>query len=87
MDEMANIPVQLVPHPFSSPDLDPSDFFLFEYPKEKMIGQEFGSPEDLIALNSATFEAIPNRVLEHVFEEWIRRVQRCLDHEGSYFSE
>jgi hypothetical protein len=39
MDVIANILVQLAPHPPSSPDLDPSDFFLFEYPKEKMIGQ------------------------------------------------
>jgi hypothetical protein len=51
MDVMANILVQLAPHPPSWPDLDPSDFFLFEYPKEKMIGQEFDSPEDLITLN------------------------------------
>jgi hypothetical protein len=51
MDVMANIPVQLAPHPPYSPDLDPSDFFLFEYPKEKMIRQEFDSQEDMITLN------------------------------------
>jgi hypothetical protein len=87
MDKMANILVQLFPHPPYSPDLARSDFCSFGYRKEKIIGQEFDSPEDLIALNSATFEAIPNRVLEHVFEEWIRRIQRCLDREDSYFSE
>jgi hypothetical protein len=86
MDEMANVPVQLAPHPPYSPDLDLSNFFLFEYAKEKMIGQEFDSPKDLITWNQATIEAIPNGVLEHLFEEWIRRVQRCIGHEGSSFS-
>jgi hypothetical protein len=80
MDEMANIP-------FPSPDLDPSDFFLFESLKGKMIDQEFDSADDLITSNQATFEAIQNRVLEHVFQEWIWRGQQCIGHEGSYFSE
>jgi hypothetical protein len=48
MDEMANIPVQLAPHPLYSPDLAASDLFLFEYLKEKMIGHEFDSLKDLI---------------------------------------
>jgi hypothetical protein len=87
MDEMANIPVQLAPHRPYSPYLAPSDFVLFGCLKVKMIGQEFDSPEDLIAWNQATVETIPNRVLEYVFEKWIQQVQQYIDHKASYFSE
>jgi hypothetical protein len=64
MDEMANIPAQLTPDPPSSPDLAPSDFFLFGYLKEKMIDQEFDSSEDLITWIKATFAPISKRVIE-----------------------
>jgi hypothetical protein len=52
-----------------------------------MIGREFGSPDALIACIKATFEALPKPGLEQVFEEWIHRVERCIDDEGSYFPE
>jgi transposase len=87
LETMASIPVQLAPHPPYSPDLAPSDFFLFGHLKGKMIGREFDSPDALIAWIKATFEALPKPGLEQVFEEWIRRVEQCIDNEGSYFPE
>ena len=38
----------ILPHPPYSPDLAPSDFFLFGYIKEKCEGVEFTSPDELI---------------------------------------
>jgi hypothetical protein len=52
-----------------------------------MNGQEFEYRKDLITWMKASLEAIPNRVLEQVFEEWISRVQGYIDHEGFYSSE
>jgi hypothetical protein len=87
MKTMASIPVQRAPHPPYSPDLAPSDVFLFGYLKGKMIGQEFDSPDALIVSIKATSEALPKPVLDQAFEEWIRRVEQCIDNEGSYFPE
>ena len=38
---------QRAPHPPYSPDLAPSDFFLFGYVKEKLGGQSFKTREEL----------------------------------------
>ena len=40
---------QLLPHPAYSPDLAPSDFFLFPAMKESLRGRHFGSNDEVIA--------------------------------------
>jgi hypothetical protein len=40
--------VHLAPHPLYSPYLAPLDLFLFGYLKEKTLGLEFDSAEDLL---------------------------------------
>jgi hypothetical protein len=87
MAKISNRPVHFAPHPLYSQDLAPSNFFLFDHLKSMMIEQEFDSPEDLIAWIEATFERISKQVIQYVFEDWIERVERCIAHEDSYFSE
>jgi histone-lysine N-methyltransferase SETMAR len=36
-----------VPHPPYSPDLGPSDFWLFDHVKTSLVGQTFDKPEQL----------------------------------------
>jgi hypothetical protein len=48
IEKMASLRLVLAPHPQYSPDLAPSDFFLFECMKEKILGIDFGSPQELI---------------------------------------
>jgi hypothetical protein len=55
-------------HPPYSSDLAPSDCFLFESLKEKMLGLEFDPAEDLLHWIRAEFRRIPLVVLENVFE-------------------
>jgi transposase len=85
--KLAQMPVYLAPHPPYSPDIAPSDFFLFGYLKEKMLGLEFDSPEALLDWIRTEFERISRQVLEEVFEDWIARVQKCIECEGDYFPE
>jgi hypothetical protein len=54
--------------------LTPSDFFLFGHLKEKILGIDFESPQELIYWIQLTFEAIPRHVLDKVVESWLRRV-------------
>jgi hypothetical protein len=52
--------------------------------KEKIIGIDFESPQALIDWIQLTFEAIPRHILDKIFESWLRRVQDCINSQGSY---
>jgi hypothetical protein len=71
----ASLRLALTSHSTYSLDLAPSDFFLFGYMKEKMIGFDFGSCRDLIDRIQSISEAIPRHVLDEVFKSWLRRLQ------------
>lgn len=49
------------PHPPYSPDIAPSDFFLYGYTKDKLKGRRFKSPEDI-------FEEI-HSIISHISTE------------------
>jgi transposase len=61
--KLSQMPVRLAPHPSYSPDLAPSDFFLFGSRKTKVIGLEFDSQEALLDWINAEFQRIPSEVL------------------------
>jgi hypothetical protein len=84
---VSQMPIHLAPHATYSPDLAPSDFFLFGYLKEKILGFEFELPEALLPWINAAFKRIPRDTLEEVFECWIIRVEKCLEYRGDYFPE
>ena len=48
MDAVERNGYQLIPHPAYSPDLAPSDFFLFPYLKKDIRGLHFRSDEDVV---------------------------------------
>ena len=81
---MAENSMKPAPHPPYSPDLAPSDFYLFGYVKGRLTGQEFESREHLFEAISDILRAIPNEKLMEVFLEWERRLQRCIDMDGEY---
>jgi hypothetical protein len=70
---LSQIPVHLAPHPPYLSDLALLNFLRFGYPKEKILGLEFDSAEDLLHWTSAEFERIPPAALENIFESWINR--------------
>ena len=75
----------ILPHPPYSPDLAPSDFFLFAYIKRKAEGAEFSSPEELIQFIGEIFIQISPEVLNSVFLNWEERLKKCIEVEGDYF--
>ena len=56
MDAAERNGYELIPHPTSSPDLAPSDYFLFPNLKKDIRGRHFRSNEEVVA----------------VVEEWVR---------------
>ena len=71
----------VVPHPPYSPDLAPSDFFLFPKLKMKLKGRRYQTEEI-----QAELQAVLNTLRENDFEEclknWQCRWDRCQASEG-----
>jgi hypothetical protein len=63
-----------VPHPPYSPDLAPSDFFLFVYLKEKLRRTPFALSRDPIFAIRQIGSEIPEMALKIVFTNWITRL-------------
>jgi hypothetical protein len=72
-------------HPVYSPDLAPSDFFLFPKVNEILKGRNFDDI-DIIRSNTKTaLNAIPQNYFQNCFEGWTRHWHRCIASQGEYF--
>jgi hypothetical protein len=60
-----------LPHLAYSPDLSPSDFFLFGNIKEKLSDYNCEGREDLLNGITEIFTRIDQEVLPSVFESWV----------------
>jgi hypothetical protein len=87
IQKIASLRLKIANHPPYSSDLAPSDFLLFGYIKQKIIGQEFVSADGLLEAIREAFGHLSRPVLESAFDEWQMRLQRCNDYQGSYFPE
>jgi len=76
--------IEILSHPAYSPDLAPSDFYLFGYLKDKAKGKRFCDENQILESIREEFFAIPKHQLESVFEEWERRLHQCIDGGGEY---
>jgi hypothetical protein len=54
-----------------SPDLAPSDFFLFGYVKGKLMGYRVETPSELLVHIWVILAEIPRETLNAVFLEWM----------------
>jgi histone-lysine N-methyltransferase SETMAR len=60
-----------VPHPPYSPDLAPSDFWLFTHVKTALVGQRFEEPEELLQAVTENLNEIQRSELELAFSLWL----------------
>ena len=72
-------------HPAYSPDLAPSDFFLFPKIKEILKGRHFDDIGDIRSNTTAALKAIPQNQFQDCFEGWARRWHWCTASQGEYF--
>jgi hypothetical protein len=61
-----------LPHPAYSPDLAPSDFFLFEYLKDKLTETNYETQEQLKEAIIGIFTEMPQDALVSVFISWMK---------------
>jgi hypothetical protein len=72
------------PHLPYSPDLAPSDFYLFGYVKRCLMDLSFEDADQLLAAVEGILEAIEKVTLQAVFLEWIDRLRKCIAANGEY---
>ena len=73
----------MMDHPPYSPDLAPSDFWLFDYIKERLTTQR--DEESLAAAITKIVSEIPKKEFAKTFDKWIMRMKLCILNKGDYF--
>ena len=64
--------VTVLEHPTYSPDLAPSDFFLFPTIKEILKGRHFDDIHDIRSNTTAALKTIPQNQFQNCFDGWTR---------------
>ncbi len=77
--------IKLLSHPPNSPDLVPPDFGLFPITKRQLKGRLFDSEEELINALTETINYLPDVEWSEIFDEWFKRMRKCILHAGGYF--
>jgi len=75
----------VVPHPPYSPDLAPSDFFLFPKLKMKFKGRRFQKLEEIQSESQAVVNTLRENDFQVCFKNWQCPWDRCQASEGDYF--
>jgi len=82
---LATKQITVLEHPAYSPDLAPSDFFLFPKIKEILKGRHFDDIDDIRSSTTATLKAIPQNRFQNCFKGWTRRWHWCIASQGECF--
>ena len=85
MQEIKNSVFKRAPHPPYSPDIAPSDFFLFGYVKGALKGHSFKTRKELYNPILTIIEGISIKTKRSVFDEWADRCYWVSTHEGNYY--
>jgi hypothetical protein len=67
------------PHSSDSPDLTLSDFWIFEYLKGVLQGSSFDESDELLSPIHKILRGVDRETLDAVFQEWMIRLQKCID--------
>ncbi|KAF7286632.1 hypothetical protein GWI33_004665 [Rhynchophorus ferrugineus] len=84
MAKIHELGFELLSHPPYSPDLAPSDYFLFSDLKRMLACKKFLSNEGVIAETKAYFEAKDKSYYKNGIEKLEGRYNQCITLEGNY---
>jgi len=76
--------IELVPHAPYSPDLAPSDFWLFPNLKDALRGRHFNTRAALGSAISQWCIHTPQDLFSAAFTQWIERCRKCVALDGGY---
>ena len=72
------------PQPPFSPDIAPSDFYLFGYIKGLLAGRSFQSADELLSAVIEILNGISGKISMKVFKEWEERLNQVIYLNGEY---
>jgi len=75
----------VVPEPPYSPDVAPADFFLFPQLKSSLKGCRFQTIEEIEENWTRDLYTIPQNKFQDAFQNWKKRLERCIKSGGEYF--
>ena len=78
---------ELLPHTPYSPDLTPSDYWLFDDLKKMLQGKRFSSNKEVIARTEAYFKIKDESLYKKDIEKLEKRWNECITLEGNYIDE
>lgn len=81
---MAKAGIKTYPHPPYSPDLAPSDFYLFPKLKKQLAGLRFVSDQEVKSQTEGVLQELSKNGLMEAFEAWSKRCDKCIEMQGSY---
>ncbi|UYV85012.1 hypothetical protein LAZ67_X004251 [Cordylochernes scorpioides] len=76
---------EVLEHPAYSPDLAPSDYFLFGLLKKELKGKRFDSDEDVQKVVQDFFHTLPKSAYKEGIYMLPERWRRCIESQGDYF--
>ena len=83
-DALAQLKLPALPHPAYSPDLAPSDYFMFFQLKKHLKGNHYDSDEEVVAaVRQWCREQSPEFFADGI-RQLVRRWQLCVDRDGDY---
>lgn len=85
VDTIAELNVEQLSHPPYSPDLAICDFWLFPNLKNRLRGQKYESREELRSAVNRNLREMSRDGLQHVFQAWMDRWNKCISCKGRYF--
>jgi histone-lysine N-methyltransferase SETMAR len=84
MAKISKLGWTIMPHPPYSPDLAPSDFFLFGHLKRYLRGKQFESDEELKKIVKQWFKSQEPSFYQTAFTSWRKRWSDCVEKGGGY---
>ena len=75
---------ELIDHPPYSPDLAPSDYFLFPNLKKHLAGKRYDSDDDVISAVEDFFEGQEENFYATGIRALQHRWKKCVDRRGDY---
>jgi histone-lysine N-methyltransferase SETMAR len=84
MGKLKDLHYELLKHPLYSPDLAPSDFYLFPKLKLFLAGQRFSSNQEVIATVEGYFADLTKNHYTDRIMALVHRWNKCISLEGDY---
>ena len=82
MAKFQELRYELLPHSPYSPDLTPSDYFLFPNLKKWLGGKRFYSNDEIISQTNTYFEELEKSYLLEGIQKLEKRCTKCIEFKG-----